>query len=457
MKKNGEFLFFFLIIIIGFFSCKESESTIGFSELDSKIQTVMIDTFTVRTSTVLLDSINSSGTSKIIVGSYYDPVLGKISSSSYFQIAPNPASWSIDTDAIFDSVALLLTPDQYYYGDTTVVQEFIVQQLSQDLTGRTVDKNIFKDVPYSYFYSDGGIYNTSKTKAFGNELAHFNYRPTPHSSDSIIIRLNDELGAYWFDLAKVNDQQIANTGNFLSEFKGLKLSVSNRNAAVCGFSSSKAKVRVYYHVSSNAEYIVNSSFDLPIFQSAIQYNQFESDLSSTVLSSLLRGKSLSSTVTNQETFIQGGSGVITKIEFPYLHLLNELNENVTILHAALVVSAVREYPQVYGLPSELCLYYANDLNIPTNFVADEITATKTNTATLSTDKELGLFSRYSFLVTSYISALIKGKEAYPKELFIGLNLTDLPGTVTRLRLGGENNPDFKIKLQVYYSRYQNSQ
>ncbi|HEY5824279.1 MAG TPA: DUF4270 family protein [Cyclobacteriaceae bacterium] len=457
MKRNREVLFFFSLVIIScLFGCTESESTIGFPELDSKIQTVMIDTFTVRTSTVLLDSVNSSGTSKIIVGSYTDPVLGKISSSSYFQITPNPASWSIEKNAVFDSVALLLTPDQYYYGDTAVIQELIVQQLSQDLAGRETDKNIFKDVPYSYFYSDGGIYNTSKTAAFGNELAHFKYSPRPHSSDSVIIRLKDDLGEYWFELAKVNDHQIANIGNFLAEFKGLKIS-AKQNAAVIGFNSAKAKVRVYYHISSNSEYTVNASFDLPIFQSDIQYNQFESDLSSTTLSSLQRGQSIASTFTNHESFIQGGSGVITKVEFPYLHLLNEVNENVTILRASLVVSVVKEYPQVYNLPSEICLYYTNDLNIPTNFVADEITLTKTNTAKLSTDKELGQFSQYPFLVTSYVTSLIKNEESYPKELFIGLNLTDLPGTVTRLRLGGENHPDFKIKLQVYYSRYQNSQ
>jgi len=112
---------------------------------------------------------------------------------------------------------------------------------------------------------------------------------------------------------------------------------------------------------------------------------------------------------------------------------------------------------VYNLPSEICLYYTYDLNIPTNFVADAITLTKPNSAALNTDKEFGQFSQYSFLLTTYISNLIKGSDSYPKQLLIGLNLADLQGTVTRLRIGGDNNPDFKIKLQVYYSRYQNSQ
>jgi len=151
MKRNSG-VFISLIIISCLFGCTESESTIGFSELDNKIQTVMIDTFTVRTSTVLLDSVSSSGTSKILVGSYTDPVLGKISSSSYFQIAPNPAYWLIDKNAVFDSVALLLTPNQYYYGDTTVIQELIIQQLSQDLAGSTIDKNIFKDTVFLFFF-----------------------------------------------------------------------------------------------------------------------------------------------------------------------------------------------------------------------------------------------------------------------------------------------------------------
>src|SRR5688572_14999594 len=108
MKRNLEVLFLSLISIGWLFSCKESESTIGFPELDNKIQTVMIDTFTVRTSTVLLDSITTSGTNRILVGSYQDPVLGFISAASYFQIAPK-LPLSIEINAVYDSAALLLT------------------------------------------------------------------------------------------------------------------------------------------------------------------------------------------------------------------------------------------------------------------------------------------------------------------------------------------------------------
>jgi hypothetical protein len=454
LHRTVQFLFFLVTSLVIFTRCQETDSSIGFSGVESSIETVMVDTFTVQMSTVLLDSIYSSNSGRTLVGSYRDPVLGVTSSSAYFQITPSILSYSITTEAIYDSIALLLTPDRYHYGDTTITQELIVKQLNQSIIGRTLDKNIFKDIPASYFFQNGAMYNTSETNTIGDDLGVLKYKPEPNNSDSISIRLNDVLGKKWFELARNNDQQIIYSGNFLNEFKGIKLTGSE--GAVIGFSTAKIKVRIYYHEPTNAEYVTGSSFDIGL-NGGPQYNHIEEDFSSTDLTSLQRGKSLSSKITNNESFVQGGVGLITKIEFPYLHLLTEVNEHVTLLHSVLTISAVQEYPQVFDFPSQMVLYYANDLNIPTNVMTSETSSSSPNAAALNKDSELETYANYSFSINSYITNLVNRVENYPKELFIGLNSTDFPNTVNRLRIGSPDNVNYKIKLRIYYSRYKNSQ
>ncbi len=351
----------------------------------------------------------------------------------------------------------MITPNGYYYGDTTRRIEVVVQQLTKDLAGRSIDRNIFKDVPASYFYNDGVLYNNSKTNYSEVGLGTVTYTPKTYSKDSILIRLSDELGKKWFDLAKNNDQEITNTENFVAAFKGFRLSATDDAVAVIGFDVSKIKARVYYHYSSNTEYLQNTSFDVPVYQTTLQYNQIQTNYSSTSLSSIEKGKALRSDLTGNETFIQGGSGLMTKIEFPYLKLLAETNEHLTVLQSVLTVNAVQEYPRSYNLPSQLGLYYGNDLNIPTGVVPSETNSSNPNVASLSSDSELNRYSSYFFSVNTYVSSMIRGETYYPNSLFLGLSTADMKGTVTRLRVGSKDHPDYKIKLQVYYSHYQNSQ
>jgi hypothetical protein len=355
---------------------------------------------------------------------------------------------------VFDSLNLLLTPDGYYYGDTTITQEIHVQQVNQDITGRTFDARIFKDIPASYFFKDQSLYNTSNFSTAPDDLGFLKYNPSPNKKDSVSIRLPDELGKKWFQQAIDNDQQITSSYNFVTEFKGIKLSASQ--GAAIGFAAAKLKIRLYYHTTTSTEYLQNRSFDIPIYQTTLQYNEIVTDVSATSLSSLERGKSVSGNLTDNETYIQGGSGLVTKVEFPYLNLLMEGNEHITILQSLLIANVVQEYPQVFPLPAQLVLYHTNDLNIPTSAVVSQTNSSAANSAVLNKDVEFNKYVNYTFSINTYITTLIKGLNIYSDQIFIGLNSTDFSSTVNRLRIGSQNNPNYKIKLQVYFSRYQNS-
>ena len=83
-------------------SLEDSELLAGSTFTDSNIRVVLIDTLTIATSTMKFDSINTSASSRILVGKYTDSVFGDVKTASYFRFIPG--SYSIDSEAVFDIV-----------------------------------------------------------------------------------------------------------------------------------------------------------------------------------------------------------------------------------------------------------------------------------------------------------------------------------------------------------------
>src|SRR5258707_7871113 len=82
---RGRFLF---LMIVGLFFACEDPTTLPVSKVfnGNKLQTAYIDTFSVITSTVQLDTVLTSGSGTMLLGRYHDDQLGFVSASSYFQI-----------------------------------------------------------------------------------------------------------------------------------------------------------------------------------------------------------------------------------------------------------------------------------------------------------------------------------------------------------------------------------
>ena len=80
-------IYILVIFILGllFNACDENpqQFTLGEEFIESQTQLNVIDTFSVKLSTVIYDTIITSGTENILVGNYQDDVFGKIISNSY--------------------------------------------------------------------------------------------------------------------------------------------------------------------------------------------------------------------------------------------------------------------------------------------------------------------------------------------------------------------------------------
>jgi Domain of unknown function (DUF4270) len=242
---------------------------------------------------------------------------------------------------------------------------------------------------------------------------------------------------------------------FYSYFKGLCIYPDNNSVgAVYGFRDSII-MRLYYHIPDIIQ--TGAYVDFHISNKSFQFNNVVANRKGTVLSvldSLLANNkdSVSSTVasarTNDASYVQSGTGVETKIQFPYLTQLSGLPNYLSILRALLIISPVMgSYSPTLYLPSQLTLYTTDQNN--------ELNSALPGNGSLVVDYIYGANTAYTYDVTNYIKQQISlGDIANANN---GLILTVAPPgndtTLSRVIIGDRLNPRTNIKLKLYYASY----
>lgn len=348
-------MLFFLVTIV---SCgtdtDAGEFVVGSDYLALNNKVVLIDTVTVEMSTINFDSLVTSSQNRILVGNYDDPIFGKVKSNSYFQLSPdayslnNGGSDTETTNYVFDSIAMILKYDNYYYGDTTKVQTFDIHRLTQKVKPNT---------------EDASFYNNSVLSYSDESIGTISYKPRPTEKDSITIKMNDAFGAALFQ--KLKKREITDFDSFSEYLKGLVLVSSTSNSSsVIGFHAATSKVRLYYSKyqadTEDTPYIV----DFTISEATKQFNSISLDKAGTLLQNLpISSSKLSSSLTNRQSFIQSGTGVACRIDFPNIKQLKYISDKGAIVSAELLLKPVNNtYSEQYPLSDSLKVYVADNLN-----------------------------------------------------------------------------------------------
>jgi hypothetical protein len=182
-KKMMKYILLLLLFVTVFTSCQtdnaEGDFVVGSDYLSLSNKVIMIDTLTVNVSTINFDSLATSNKSRILIGNYTDPILGKVKSESYFKLTPDSytlGTSSSDTQTVtyvYDSIAVILRYDRYYYGDTTKTQTINIHQLTQKVKPNT---------------DDNSFYNNSTLTYDSNSIGTRTFHPKPIGKDSINIQ-----------------------------------------------------------------------------------------------------------------------------------------------------------------------------------------------------------------------------------------------------------------------------
>lgn len=118
MKRKNLSLFFITLLISLLASCRDELSTAGGKWVESSLRTIQTDTCTVRLSTILSDSLATSGDTVCQIGTIDDPVWGKIKAAFYVEYDVPTVSFSENADYRFDSITIRFYSSGNYLGDT---------------------------------------------------------------------------------------------------------------------------------------------------------------------------------------------------------------------------------------------------------------------------------------------------------------------------------------------------
>ncbi|MEW7291303.1 DUF4270 family protein [Aquimarina sp. 2304DJ70-9] len=434
------FLLFILCVSTMFISCSEQEDIptleVGQDFTNSNVRILSIDTFAVELSTYKFDSIVTSSTNRILIGQYKDEIFDTIKASSFMELTA--LDYSISDEAELDSIALILNYDGYFYSDTLKVSSINVHLLKDEVRP---DDDVF--------------YNTSTIPYEENFIATKNFSPKPKKEDSIHITIPNSIGLPLFE--KMQSGEINDTDELRNEFKGLALLPGKTDdSSIIGFTVDNAKTyfRFFYRTPGEFE-DDEQTFDLVI--SSLEsfptyFNNIQSNTKGTLFESLTDQEiNLSSQdqEANNRSYIQAGSGLITRIQFPTIKNIFEIPGTGTILDATLRIKPPpQEFNDLLPIRDSLLVNKIDQNNILGNQLFNGLG--DVFAIINQSDKEFNEIV-YEIPIGVYLEEELS--EAPEIDDAIVIFPKNYNNTVDRIILEGENSKDFEAQLIITYAIY----
>jgi hypothetical protein len=311
------------------------------------------DTSSVVLSTLATDSMMTGSASRQLVGRFTDPYFGKMHATSFIQVGISDGrAITVPDAAVYDSLALTLRYDGYYYGDTTKVMNVTVHRHLSDMMEKSV-----------YYNGDETPYEAAP---IGRKRFYPNPRPgvsavgTATGRADLHIKLSDALGKQIFDLAKAG--KLTNNTDFVNLLKGLTiLPATSDNSAVVGFHTSSTSLKLYHHTPDAVEGVDKDSVSVALVG---VYNNTGGNRKGTILEKLPNTyrSVLPSAQAGNMAFVQAGTGIMTRVDLPSIRQF-AYQQNYTFVNSArLVMEPVRNsFNSAYYLP-QLYVYLCDRNN-----------------------------------------------------------------------------------------------
>lgn len=433
MKK----IHFFTLIIFCttvLFSCKKQEMNIGKDGLDSDafLDSQAIDTFSLESYMSVEDSLVSDNLPTALLGSYNDPVFGKVESEMYIQFLPSGLSPDFgDLSAIKIDSFVLGMEYKGYYGNLDP-QNFEVHQMLED---------IYNDSTY-YSFQTKLVSGTSLMAAGKNILT-----PDPITPIKIgDVEVESQLRLYLdtnFARAMINEtvnnpSNFLTNENFLAYFKGLNIKVNNPAQAsgegamlYFNLNDPLSKLTLYYTQAGVAK-----EFDLLIDSDCADFNHITMTNSAKV-QALIDNPSL-----GQNEFYTQANQSRAVVKFT---TIDKIPKNAIIQYAKL------------ELPVSFYNYDAF-FPCPTLSVSTKISATDDQLYLLTDDKNKQVLAEYNNFdknyeidVRKYIQDIVNGTI---ENEGIYLSSTKMVTSTERVVFNGVNsNNKEQPKLKIIYTTY----
>lgn len=413
---------------------------------ENNVNIIYTDTISLWASTFKEDSIVTSGTGVGLVGSFTDGEIGKVSASSYFEMANPPRA--LAQTATFKSLKLCLHITQFY-GDTTKPLSIEVRELTKLLSDqvRTLSSSS------SYFFNTSEVcYDTT------NIIGAISFIPVnsihfKEGRDSIEIPLSETLGDKFFNEIQGNSVYIQSASKFLELFKGIALRSGNSNSCALRFDATSLKLHMNLYYSNGGKdtimkILVNTNTNLST-KSDYQFNQIKVALGPKLQSLKKQENTVpSDTFDHTETFCQAGIGLATKLQFPYLKNLQEKG-NIKILKAQLILSPVPGSYNLMRLPTDFNFYTLKN----TNLLNDPfMSSSNYSIGKWTFDYEFNEDTHYTFDITKFITNAI-GQTSDIPSIGVTVSSSEFNTSLNRVAFNDFYHIRNATKLKIWYWRY----
>lgn len=433
------------MLAVVFFSCEtdiqEGEYVVGSDYLGLNNKVVLIDTLTVEVSTINFDSLITSNQKRILIGNYEDPVFGTVKSESYFQLTPD--NLELDNDIsnsdtpvfVYDSIAMILRYDRYYYGDTTKLQTISIHKLTQKVKPNNEDDSFYNSSALAYDVTNIG------TKSF---------YPNPNEKDSVNIKLDNSFGNQLFQ--KLKNNEVTSYDEFIDYFKGILIKPQTTiSANVIGYKTTSV-LRLYYSEQNNTSEQESLFKDFEINDTNKQFNNISLNRTGTVIQNLPSfTDKLSSRSTNNSSYIQSGTGVACRIDFPHIKELKYISNQGLIVDAELFLKPVKNtYSASFPLTDSLQVFTCDNLNRISGTLKNSDGTQKFAILEGASD-EFNENIGYKINIGAFLySEMLKTSG---KKSSLILSFPNIFKGVNRIVVGNQINPENKMKLKIYYISY----
>ncbi len=406
-------------------SCESDSPQIGSDFFkDGFLDFSYIDSATVRLSTVPLEKMATNSANRLLLGTYQDKRLGKITASSYFQLTPSETFNFKEEDFIYDYLSLVLFPDSYYYYDTLSTLTLSVHQVIEDIQT-----------------DDGYLYNTSQFEVQNESLGSISFRPRPNG-DSIEIRLSDTLGKEIFQKAKEGGSELT-AADFLDFIPGLAvLPDTSHSACIIGLATNPSLRLNYIDRSTTPPQKQAANFEINT-SSNLYFTNVTCDRKTTSLQNIPSSTGrVSSTITNDEAYLQAGAGLALRVDIPYLRSLKQL-QNFYVTQAVLEIFPVRKSSAGGAmLPQQLQVFKADRKNT----IYQEI-ETRAN---LIEDLDLDRSTYYTLDITEFVKEQMELQTFNENALLFTTSSDTYPVSADRIYARAPSY-EYKTRLRIYFA------
>ena len=418
-----------------FASCEKSNGTIGSGKfVDERPELGEKLTFPVVSFTRSWDSVSTKNPSQVILGNYDDPIFGRTNASFFTRILLSKSSPDFGEGTICDSVKVRIAYSSYYGVEGDDINLKVYPLLDEQVDSLS-------------YYSNGTV---NYGPAIADTMVVIGPRDTVFNGvDTLVGFLSfDADPAYFqtniFDAAINGESHFADNEDFVKEVPGLYFTDEGAGSSVAGYfnlDASGSLIQLYYHtgVDDTIAKVSNLTFGQNFGDPTLSYNLFSNDYSNAQFD-----LDMVDTVNGEVlTYVQGGSGVRTELQFPDLDTL--IGKGYSINRAELSFDVLQGTAGQYRFPGSLILI--QDLDTTQQLIKDYTSSVNPTGGTVART-DVREFN-YTFNVTRMVHDFVNDREEI---LPILIAPSSSSGNLHRVVLGGGMHPVIPAEFNVYYTR-----